>query len=59
MYNIFAGDIMHRKFNENWKFLTIIYCPYFFDPLTEKIFNSVRNYIRSKPIEAVALYAFT
>ena len=49
---------MHRKFNENWKFLTIMYGRYFFDPLTEKILNFVRKYIRSKLIETVAVYAF-
>lgn len=56
--NIFLGDNMHIKMHQNWKLLTISYGTYLFDPLTKKIFDSFRNYVRFETLKPVSSFDF-
>ncbi|XP_034828987.1 circadian clock-controlled protein daywake-like [Maniola hyperantus] len=47
---------MHTLIQQNWKFLTMKYGRYLFDKSNDKIFNAIRNFMHSRPLDVVALY---
>ncbi|XP_039754908.1 circadian clock-controlled protein daywake-like [Pararge aegeria] len=47
---------MHTLIQQNWKLLTVKYGRYLFDKSNDKIFNAIRNYMHSRPLDTVTLY---
>ncbi|XP_047509451.1 circadian clock-controlled protein daywake-like [Pieris napi] len=58
--NLFYGnkgqsDLMHQFLNTNWKSVALTYGRPVFDVLNMKIFNAIRSYLLSQPIEEIFL----
>ncbi|XP_023934152.2 uncharacterized protein LOC112043106 [Bicyclus anynana] len=61
--NLYYGNNeLSRKFHtlvqQNWKLLTIKYNRFLFDKSNDKIFNAIRNYVHSVPLDSVLLYYY-
>lgn len=46
---------MHALINQNWKLWYAEYEKFIYDKLNDKIFNAVRTYLNSQPLETISL----